>query len=333
MSIKAQSAIVDNLATVPSQLLAEVFPQGFVVFDTETTGLSPLVDNLIEIAAVKWMPTENGGELSYFSELINPLVPIPENTILIHGITDDMVSESRTISQVLPEFLDFVGPAPLVAHNSRFDMGFVMVSAGKYNLSVGNKAVYCTCQMAKRLVRDISSHKLILLCEYFDITLENHHRALDDAKACFDLFIKLMTFFVPNEPKPLNAEALRAKVRHGYLFESQDFGDLDTQILPNHLQDLSQFVRAQQMVEIKYKGGTHKGQYRPVRPTGLLPLPGGPAMYGLCLLSNLYKYFSLSKIQEIRKPSQQKHQEYLNNLNLLREQGSEQQIIDDEDKN
>ena len=322
MSIKAHSAVEDKLASIPSDVLAALFPQGLVVFDSETTGLSPLVDSLIELGAIKWHPSTG---FSYFSELINPLIPIPENTILIHGITDDMVSDARTISQVMPEFLDFVGEAALVAHNSRFDMGFVMVAAGKFNLSVGNKPVYCTCQMAKRLVRELASHKLSVMCHYFKINLDNHHRALDDALACFELFVHLLQHPNPCRKDTPLTEQLRAKLRHAFLFESQEFGDLDSQILPDHLQDLATFVRGQKLVEIKYQGGNHKGAFRPVRPTGLLPLPGGPAMYGLCLLSNLYKYFSLSKIKEIRRPTHDQIQVHLRNLELLKEQEAEDQ--------
>src|SRR5690606_21635693 len=100
--------------------LLTLYPKGLVAVDLETTGLSPLVDKIIEIAAVKISPT---GEVSSFHQLINPLIDIPEFTIQFHVLTNDDVKMAPTIRKPLKVFLDFVERLPHITHNSAFDLG------------------------------------------------------------------------------------------------------------------------------------------------------------------------------------------------------------------
>jgi len=100
-----------------------------VVFDTETTGLAPSHDRIVEIAAIKYT---NGEPVQKFHSFINPGIPIPERVIEIHGITDDMVKDCPNIGQVIPAFDDFIGDSILSAHNLEFDLKFIFYSGSHF---------------------------------------------------------------------------------------------------------------------------------------------------------------------------------------------------------
>ncbi len=165
------------------------FEDEFVVFDIETTGLSAVKDRITEIGAVK---IRNGQLVDRFSELINPEIPIPENIIKLTGITNAMVRDKETIREVLPRFLQFVGDAPLIAHNASFDTGFIRVKAGELGMEVNN-TVIDTLQLSRILLTELKRHKLNLVCEYLGISLENHHRAADDAEATAEIMLKFIS--------------------------------------------------------------------------------------------------------------------------------------------
>jgi DNA polymerase-3 subunit alpha (Gram-positive type) len=93
----------------------------FVAFDIETTGLSPNLDRIIELGAVKY---QDGKVVETFNELISPGIPLPPESIEVHGITEDMLEGMPPVEEVLPHFLKFVGDGILVAHNAKFDTGF-----------------------------------------------------------------------------------------------------------------------------------------------------------------------------------------------------------------
>ncbi|HWR59983.1 MAG TPA: PolC-type DNA polymerase III [Clostridia bacterium] len=165
------------------------FEDEFVVFDIETTGLSAVKDRITEIGAVK---IKNGQLVDRFSELINPEMPIPDNIIKLTGITNAMVKDKATISEILPRFLQFVGDAPLIAHNASFDTGFIRVKAKELGRAVNN-IVIDTLQLSRLLLTGLKRHKLNLVCEYLGISLENHHRAADDAEATAEIMLKFIS--------------------------------------------------------------------------------------------------------------------------------------------
>ncbi len=159
-----------------------------VVFDIETTGLSPINDRITEIGAVK---IKNGQLIDRFSELVNPEIHIPENITKLTGISDSMVKDKETIKDVLPRFLDFAGDAPLIAHNASFDCGFIRAKAGELGLNVGN-VVIDTLQLSRILLPELKRHKLNIVCDHLGISLENHHRAEDDAEAAAGMMIRFI---------------------------------------------------------------------------------------------------------------------------------------------
>lgn len=164
------------------------FDDEFIVFDIETTGLSSINDRITEIGAVK---VKQGQLVDRFSELINPGIPIPDNIVKLTGITNAMVKDKETIKEILPRFLDFVGNSPLIAHNASFDCGFIRAKAGELGLTVSNVAID-TLQLSRILLPELKKHKLNIVCEHLGISLENHHRAADDAEATAEMMLKFI---------------------------------------------------------------------------------------------------------------------------------------------
>lgn len=157
-----------------------------VVFDIETTGLEPQKCKITEIGAIKI----EGGEITdKFSQLINPGVQIPPNITELTGITDDMVADKPDIAEVLPKFLDFCAGASVVAHNAQFDCGFIRYNAAALGLEFKNHTID-TLQLSRELFPNERKHSLDAVCRRLGVSLENHHRAVDDATATAEIFLK-----------------------------------------------------------------------------------------------------------------------------------------------
>jgi len=163
----------------------------YVVFDTETTGLSAIENSLTEIAAVK---VRNNVIVDSFQSLVKPRHIIPEKIEKLTGITNMMVSGAPALESVMIKFLEFIEDTILVAHNANFDLSFINTSLNLINLKPLNNPVIDTVALARFTVPGLKSYKLSALTKHFDITLENHHRALDDATATAKLFFNLLSF-------------------------------------------------------------------------------------------------------------------------------------------
>ncbi len=157
----------------------------YVVFDIETTGLSPLHDKIIEIGAVKY---SGGQAIETFSTFVNPERPISAEITELTGISNEMVADAPLPDAVLRDFQSFIEDCILVAHNANFDCGFIRHNFKKLlNIPLKNKSLD-TLQLARVLLPDLKNHKLGTLTDALEIKLEHHHRALDDAQATCDIF-------------------------------------------------------------------------------------------------------------------------------------------------
>ena len=160
----------------------------YVVFDIETTGLSPALEEITEIGAIR---IENGVQTDSFSQLINPGKPIPGNITDLTGITDQMVKDMPSIDQVLPKFLEFCQGATVVAHNAAFDTGFIREKANRLGLPFHYK-IADTLRLSRELFPNEKKHSLNVVAERLGVSLENHHRAVDDATATAEIFLKFL---------------------------------------------------------------------------------------------------------------------------------------------
>ena len=180
--------LVDDLKELVENAKGQTFSDPFVVFDIETTGFSPEKNRIIEIGAVK---VENGVITDRFSTFVNPDVPIPFEIENLTGINDNMVLDAEKIEAVLPKFLSFCEGCALVAHNASFDVSFISYQAKAQGLSF-DPTVLDTVAMARHLLPNLNRFKLDTVAKALDISLENHHRAVDDAGATAEIFIKFV---------------------------------------------------------------------------------------------------------------------------------------------
>ena len=154
------------------------FDDEFVVFDIETTGLSPLNCKITEIGAVI---VKNDTVIDTFQTFVDPETPIPEEIIKLTGITDDMVKGAPKDREAVADFIKFVGGRMLIAHNASFDMSFIRKVATDNDIPF-TSSYLDTVSMSRFVNPDLKKHKLNILAEYFNIGDFNHHRASDDAE-------------------------------------------------------------------------------------------------------------------------------------------------------
>lgn len=173
-------------------------PSSFVVFDLETTGLSAQNDEIIEIGAIRFRFDE---PVEVFHTYVKPKKMITKKITSITGITNEKVKDAPSIEEILPLFINFIKDDILIAHNSNFDMGFILQNL--YNQGykkIKNKSID-TLKLARQKVRvydivkerevKLRSYKLETLKEAFELCSLGSHNALDDCKVCAYIYIKI----------------------------------------------------------------------------------------------------------------------------------------------
>jgi len=197
--------LVDDVKELVENSRGQSFSDSFVVFDIETTGFSPEKNQIIEIGAVK---VENGTITDKFTTFVNPDVPIPFEIEKLTGIDDTMVMSAPKIDVILPQFLAFCEGCSLVAHNASFDVSFIAYQAKEQGLFF-DPTVLDTVAMARHLLPNLNRFKLDTVAKALGISLENHHRAVDDAGATAEIFVKFVKML--RERKIENLDQLNAK--------------------------------------------------------------------------------------------------------------------------
>ena len=201
--------LVDDLTKIAENEKGQDLEGTYVVFDIETTGFSAVTDRIIEIGAVK---VEDGKITDKFSTFVNPKRPIPFRITELTGITDEMVIGSPDIETILPQFIEFIGDAVLVAHNASFDVGFIEQNCKRQKIEADFTYVD-TVALARVLLPALNRFKLDTVAKALNISLENHHRAVDDAGCTAEIFVKFVQMLKERELTTL------AKVN--------EFGDLN----------------------------------------------------------------------------------------------------------
>ena len=202
-----EAYLVDDLTKIATGDRTRKLTEDFVVFDIETTGFSPIHNRIIEIGAVK---VSGGQVVDRYSTFVNPRTPIPFEIEKLTGIHDDMVLDAPEIEQVLPEFLEFSKGCILVAHNAGFDMSFIIENCRRLGVSPrkvngeeelgaaegeevsGGFTYIDTVGLARVLLPNQAKHTLDAVAKTLEISLENHHRAVDDAECTAQIFLKFI---------------------------------------------------------------------------------------------------------------------------------------------
>ncbi|MEF2965173.1 PolC-type DNA polymerase III [Paenibacillus sp. M1] len=174
------NVVNDNVAVVLNPRPEDLKTTTFVVFDIETTGLSVTQNKIIEIAAVKM---EEGKEIDRYATFVDPHERIPYNIQQLTNITDEMVQGAPDVEPVLKRFVEFAGDAVLVAHNARFDVDFVNAKLKELGLPQMDNPVLDTLELARMLFPTMKNHRLNTLAAKYKVSLESHHRAIDDTVA------------------------------------------------------------------------------------------------------------------------------------------------------
>ncbi|MCD8335735.1 MAG: 3'-5' exonuclease [Lachnospiraceae bacterium] len=197
----------------------------YVAFDLETTGLRPSSDRILEIGAVR---VEDGEVTGTYETLVDHALPIPERITELTGITEEMTAGAPDIREAVEGFLRFSGDAVLLGHNIQFDYGFmkrnvlnlrILQAAGE---EAGNRPADSysyermgldTLTIARTVLPQLKSKSLDKLADWYQIPLEHHHRAMDDALTAARLFERLREEFARKYPALFEPVPLQSQVR------------------------------------------------------------------------------------------------------------------------
>ena len=172
--------VEDRVPIVYNEVEMDLSEATYVVFDVETTGLSAIYNDLIQVAASKMY---KGNIVAEFDEFINPGHPLSAFTTELTGITDEHVKNAKSLVQVLKEFQEFCKDTVLVAHNATFDVGFMNANYERHGLPRITQPVIDTLEFARNLYPEYKRHGLGPLTKRFGVALEHHHMANYDAEA------------------------------------------------------------------------------------------------------------------------------------------------------
>jgi len=258
-----EAYLVDDLKEIVTGDEGQSLQDDFVVFDIETTGFSPVNNRIIEIGAVK----VSGGEIvDRYSTFVNPDVPIPFEIEKLTGIRDDMVIDSPQIDEILPKFLDFCDGCIMVAHNATFDMSFIIENCRRLGYSTEFTYVD-TMNAARVLLKDLARHTLDRVAKELNISLDNHHRAVDDAECTAHIFVKFIkmleerqieTLTQLNELGAQSADLIRKLPSyHAIILAKNDLGRINLYrlISQSHLTYFNRHPRIPKSLVEKYREG------------------------------------------------------------------------------
>ena len=258
-----EAYLVDDLKGMVTNGKGQKLDGRFVVFDIETTGFSSLTCQIIEIGAVL---VENGEITDRFSTFVNPKVPIPFRIEQLTSINDSMVMGAPTIEEVLPKFLEFCQGAVMVAHNADFDMGFIMKNCDRQGIEHDFTYVD-TVGMARFLLPALNRFKLDTVAKAVGVSLENHHRAVDDAACTAEIFVKFVKMLAErdivdvdelNKQGAVSANTIKKlPTYHGIIFARNETGRINLYKLvsQSHLKYYHRRPRVPKSVLQKYRDG------------------------------------------------------------------------------
>ena len=260
--------LVDDLAKsivpIPEEDMdSDVKDRPVVVFDLETTGFSPEKNKIIEIGAVKIV---KGQVRDRFSQFVNPEIPIPYRITQLTGITDSMVIGAKPIELVLPYFLRFCEGCILVGHNVQFDIGFIQENAKRQGLPC-RFTTADTLGLARSLLPGHAKYTLDAVAKLLNVSLDNHHRAVDDAECTAGIWTKMLPLLeqqnvttlrqIDEFCRPTPEIVKRLRTHHCILLAKNTTGrtNLYTMVSESHLTYFFKKPRIPKSLLMKYREG------------------------------------------------------------------------------
>lgn len=249
----------DTIVNSKNQRLDDVY----VVFDLETTGFSPDKNKIIEIGAVK---VEGGAVTERFSSFVNPEVPIPFHIEELTSIRDDMVMDAPKIEEILPQFMAFCEGAIMVAHNAEFDMSFILKNCERQKIHT-DFTVIDTVALARMLLPNLNRFKLDTVAKALGISLDHHHRAVDDAACTAEIFVKFIRMLGDRGIETLDdvnrmgqaspETIMKMPTYHAIMLAANDVGRINLYRLVSlsHLKYYSKRPRIPKSEFVKYREG------------------------------------------------------------------------------
>lgn len=263
----------------------------FVAFDTETTGLWAPANRIVEVGAVKFRLGQP--RIEQFQALVNPERKIPPETSQIHGITDSMVRQSKTIKPVLGRFFEFCGPdSVLIAHNALFDIGFIGCEADRAGIDMTDNLILDTVDIYRQYHPGLDSYSLLSLARQFQIVKEQSHRAADDAALVWKLFERVSEQF----PYLAGDSEFRRKFNF-YRFSQWQGQEVR---LPDHFEDITRAIEQERRLEIIYASNGRPPQKRVVHPRRVHTLRSQYYVSAYCELVEEERTFRLDRIRSFR---------------------------------
>lgn len=165
-----------------------LFPANYTVIDLETTGLNPLTESIIEVAGLK---VNNGKVVDCFTSLVSPMTPVSEFIQEFTGITDEMLWDAPSASDIIPRFIDFIGSDPVVGHNVVFDVSFLQRWIYEFTAENFSNDYVDTLRFARKIYPELRHHKLSTLIDYLQLSSDTFHRALGDCHMTHALFQRI----------------------------------------------------------------------------------------------------------------------------------------------
>jgi DNA polymerase III subunit epsilon len=261
----------------------------FTAFDIETTGLTPVVDRIVEIGAVRFCGNQ---VIDTFDALVDPLRPISPGASSVNGITDEMVQRKPTIEKVLPRFLEFLGDAVPVAHHAPFDVGFLAYEISRLNLPALDNPVLDTCVIPKRLFPYAGSYSLENLAGFLGIKSETFHRALADSLVCMKILNRCVV-----EMGGLERVSLSEILEMNGPSVSLCSGGI---VLDKSCHPLQAAIENGNEMEITYRDARGALSARTITPLSLGVSRGAVMMEAFCHLRKGKRNFRLDRIVGIR---------------------------------
>ncbi len=265
----------------------------FIAFDTETTGLYPGYDQVVEIAACRF---RDGEICDTFQTLVNPGRDIPPETIDIHGITDEMVRDAPGGDEAVRNFLEYIGNDPLLAHNAPFDERFISFNCHKYDIPAPGNLIYDTLQLSRRLFPELQSHGLASLTGIFQIPHEVKHRGMPDVIGTRGVFLQCL------DRLERNNIGTRAEFDRWYgnpiYFSPEKYNLLIT--LSDEYKPLKNAVEKGECLEVVYEDRSGSRTKRTIHPQGLYVAYGNLYVTAYCYLRKANRNFKLERIHAFR---------------------------------